>query len=93
MIRLLEKLHNDEFMDLSFIHSFLELEIFSKITEQFAQIAENYAREVDKEKMRAIGAQNLLKTITKQREQEQQEIQVIYNVIIDNISLTKHLAV
>lgn len=53
-----------------------ELETFRKITEQFIDIAENFAKQVDKEKMRAIGAQNLLKTITKLREQEQLEIQV-----------------
>lgn len=37
---------------------------------------EKFAKQVDVEKMRAIGAQNLLKTISKQRETEQQELQV-----------------
>ncbi|XP_065077197.1 intraflagellar transport protein 20 homolog [Ochlerotatus camptorhynchus] len=48
---------------------------FRRIIEQFASIVESFATEVDHEKMRAIGIQNLLKTFSKQRESEQQQIQ------------------
>lgn len=61
--------------------SFLELEEFRKISEQFIDITETFAKQVDIEKMRAIGAQNLLKAVSKQRETEQQEVQVIYMII------------
>lgn len=53
----------------------LELEEFRRISEYFIDLTESFARQVDVEKMRAIGAQNLLKTISKQRETEQQELQ------------------
>lgn len=55
---------------------FTELNEFRKISEHFIGITESFAKQVDVEKMRAIGAQNLLKTISKQRETEQQELQV-----------------
>ncbi|EAT47445.1 AAEL001463-PA [Aedes aegypti] len=48
---------------------------FRRIIEQFTSIVESFATEVDHEKMRAIGIQNLLKTFSKQRESEQQQIQ------------------
>ncbi|XP_062550911.1 intraflagellar transport protein 20 homolog [Armigeres subalbatus] len=51
------------------------LAAFRHIIEQFVSIVENFATEVDEEKMRAIGIQNLLKTFSKQRESEQQQIQ------------------
>ncbi|XP_055621469.1 intraflagellar transport protein 20 homolog [Toxorhynchites rutilus septentrionalis] len=52
-----------------------KLNEFRRITEQFTNIIENIAVEVDHEKMRAIGVQNILKTFSKQRESEQQQIQ------------------
>ncbi|XP_055613834.1 intraflagellar transport protein 20 homolog [Uranotaenia lowii] len=52
-----------------------KLEEFRRIIEQFSTIVESFASEVDREKMRAIGVQNLLKTFSKQREAEQQQIQ------------------
>ena len=42
----------------------------------FLTITDNFAGEVDQQKMRTIGVQNLLKTISKERENEQQQIQV-----------------
>lgn len=54
-----------------------ELNEFRKISEYFIGITESFAKQVDIEKMRAIGAQNLLKTTSKQRETEQQDLQVI----------------
>lgn len=62
-----------------YFHSFsffTELNEFRKISEHFIGITESFAKQVDIEKMRAIGAQNLLKTTSKQRETEQQELQV-----------------
>lgn len=56
---------------------------FHKISNQFVTIAESYASQVDQEKMRTIGAQNLLKTISKQRESEQQLIQVKFSSSIN----------
>ena len=53
-----------------------ELTEFRSIVERFASIVEGFAAEVDQEKMRAVGVQNLLKTFSKQRESEQQQIQV-----------------
>ncbi|EDS44840.1 conserved hypothetical protein [Culex quinquefasciatus] len=52
-----------------------ELGEFRGIIERFAGIVEGFAAEVDQEKMRAVGVQNLLKTFSKQRESEQQQIQ------------------
>jgi hypothetical protein len=43
---------------------------------------ESLAKEVEKEKMKAIGARNLLKSVAKQREAEQQQLQVAYMKII-----------
>jgi intraflagellar transport protein 20 len=39
-------------------------------------MAESLAKEVEKEKMKAIGARNLLKSVAKQREAERQQLQV-----------------
>jgi hypothetical protein len=39
-------------------------------------MADLLAKEVEKEKMKAIGARNLLKSVAKQREAEQQQLQV-----------------
>jgi intraflagellar transport protein 20 len=37
---------------------------------------DSLAKEVEQEKMKAIGARNLLKSLAKQREAEQQQLQV-----------------
>lgn len=49
---------------------------FRKIIDEFIGIAEAIVNDVEQEKMRAITAQNLLKSMAKQRESEQQDIQV-----------------
>lgn len=53
-----------------------ELKEFRKIIDEFIDIAETIVGEVEQEKMQAIAAQNHLKSISKQRESAQQEIQV-----------------
>ncbi|XP_058838356.1 intraflagellar transport protein 20 homolog [Topomyia yanbarensis] len=52
-----------------------KLDEFRQIIEQFVGIVESFSTEVDQEKMRAIGIQNLQKTFSKQKESEQQQIQ------------------
>lgn len=54
-----------------------ELIEFRKIIDEFIGIAETIVGEVEQEKMQAVAAQNHLKSISKQREFAQQEIQVI----------------
>jgi hypothetical protein len=39
-------------------------------------MVDSLAKDVEKEKMRAIGTRNLLKSVAKQREAEQQKLQV-----------------
>lgn len=53
-----------------------ELQEFRKIIDEFIGIAETIVGEVEQEKSQAIAAQNLLKSMAKQREAEQQDIQV-----------------
>lgn len=55
---------------------FLELQEFRKIIDEFIGIAETIVGDVEQEKNHAIAAQNLLKSMAKQREAEQQDIQV-----------------
>ncbi|KAJ9591379.1 hypothetical protein L9F63_002084 [Diploptera punctata] len=50
---------------------------FQKIADGFIQMADMLAKEVEKEKMKAIGARNLLKSVAKQREAEQQQLQAL----------------
>lgn len=54
----------------------LEIQEFRKIIDEFIGIAETIVSDVEQEKSRAIAAQNLLKSMSKQREAEQQDIQV-----------------
>lgn len=49
---------------------------FRKIIDEFIDIAETIVSDVEQEKSHAIAAQNLLKSMAKQREAEQQDIQV-----------------
>lgn len=66
-----------------------ELQEFRKIIDEFIEIAETIVNEVEQEKTRAIAAQNLLKSMAKLREAEQQEIQVKFKRLIF-ISEHKH---
>lgn len=54
----------------------LELQEFRKIIDEFISIAETIVNDVEQEKIQAIAAQNLLKSMAKQRDAEQQDIQV-----------------
>ncbi|GFN80617.1 intraflagellar transport protein 20 homolog [Plakobranchus ocellatus] len=50
---------------------------FQKIVGTFIEMVDSVAKEVEKEKMKAIGARNMLKSIAKQREAEQQQLQAL----------------
>ncbi|XP_060067900.1 intraflagellar transport protein 20 homolog [Ylistrum balloti] len=50
---------------------------FQKIVGTFIEVVDNVAKEVEKEKMKAIGSRNLLKSIAKQRESQQQQLQAL----------------
>ncbi|KAL3856556.1 hypothetical protein ACJMK2_011292 [Sinanodonta woodiana] len=50
---------------------------FQKIVGQFIEVVDNVAKEVEKEKMKAIGSRNMLKSIAKQREAQQQQLQAL----------------
>ncbi|GIY80051.1 intraflagellar transport protein 20 homolog [Caerostris darwini] len=50
---------------------------FQKVVDSFLQISETLSAEVEKEKLKAIGSRNLLKSITKQRETQQQQLQAL----------------
>jgi intraflagellar transport protein 20 len=50
---------------------------FQKIADGFILMADSLAKDVEKEKMRAIGTRNLLKSVAKQREAEQQKLQAL----------------
>lgn len=51
------------------------LQVFKKFGEDFYKISFNFAKDVENEKLRAIGTQNQLKTMAKQRQTEQQVYQ------------------
>lgn len=61
---------------------------FRQIAEEFIKIASNYAEIVDQQKMKTIGAQNLLKTFAKERELKQQRLQVIILVKCDMLCIS-----
>ncbi|KDR15474.1 intraflagellar transport protein 20 homolog [Zootermopsis nevadensis] len=50
---------------------------FQKIADGFILMTASLAKEVEKEKLKAIGARNLLKSVAKQREAEQQQLQAL----------------
>ncbi|XP_055373965.1 intraflagellar transport protein 20 homolog [Condylostylus longicornis] len=52
-----------------------KLQSFKILATDFVKTASNYSLDVEKEKIRAISAQNLLKTIFKQRQIQQQSFQ------------------
>lgn len=60
----------------SFLNGSTELQEFRKIIDEFIGIAETIVSDVEQEKNQAIAAQNLLKSMAKQREADQQDIQV-----------------
>jgi len=54
-----------------------EITEFESNSDEFIKILDNLAKEVEREKMRTIGARNLLRSIAKQREAQKQQIQVL----------------
>ncbi|XP_041456996.1 intraflagellar transport protein 20 homolog [Lytechinus pictus] len=50
---------------------------FQHIVGGFIDKVDQLAKEVEKEKMKAIGSRNLLKSISKQREAQQQQLQAL----------------
>lgn len=54
-----------------------EITEFEKNSDEFIRILDNLAREVEREKMRTIGARNLLRSVAKQREAQKQQMQVL----------------
>ncbi|KAK3587278.1 hypothetical protein CHS0354_034424 [Potamilus streckersoni] len=54
-----------------------KIDNFQKIVGQFIEVVDNVAKEVEKEKMKAIGSRNMLKSIAKQREAQQQQLQAL----------------
>ncbi|XP_067634394.1 intraflagellar transport protein 20 homolog [Eurosta solidaginis] len=52
-----------------------KLQDFKKYAEEFHKIVSSFSKDVEKAKLRAIGSQNLLKTIAKERQAEQQVYQ------------------
>ncbi|KAL0112051.1 hypothetical protein PUN28_013344 [Cardiocondyla obscurior] len=50
---------------------------FEKNSDDFIKILDNLAKEVEKEKMKTIGARNLLHSVEKQREAQKQQMQAL----------------
>ena len=50
---------------------------FQKIVGSFIEMVDTLAKEVEREKMKAIGSRNLLKSMTKQRESQQQQLHAL----------------
>lgn len=53
-----------------------EIEEFQKIGQKFITIMEGLAKEVESEKIKAIGARNILQGMEKQKENHQQQLHV-----------------
>lgn len=53
-----------------------EITDFEKNSNEFIRILDSLAKEVEREKMRTIGARNLLRSVAKQREAQKQQMQV-----------------
>jgi len=50
---------------------------FQNIVGGFIEMVDTLAKEVEKEKLKAIGSRNLLKSMTKQREAQQQQLRAL----------------
>lgn len=50
---------------------------FQKLVGSFIEVTDNLSKDVEKEKMKAIGSRNLLKSIAKQREAQKQQLQAL----------------
>ena len=60
-----------------FKYSFAEIGEFQGLVGSFIEMVDGLAKEVEQEKMRAIGARNLLKSIAKERESQKQQLQAL----------------
>lgn len=56
--------------------TFTEVQDFGKTISSLLEVLKELGDNVEKQKMAAIGAMNLLKSITKERESEQAKLQV-----------------
>jgi intraflagellar transport protein 20 len=65
---------------------FAEIGEFQRITDGLVTVVNKLQKQVEKEKMAAIGARNLVKSVTKQKEGQHQQLQV-------SLILTKFLAI
>ncbi|XP_064459549.1 intraflagellar transport protein 20 homolog [Ornithodoros turicata] len=54
-----------------------KMDEFQSIVDKYINVAEKLAESVEHEKMKAIGARNLLKSVEKQREMQQQQLQAL----------------
>lgn len=50
---------------------------FQSIVGSFIEMVDTLAKEVEKEKMKAIGSRNVLKSVAKQRETQQQQLRAL----------------
>ena len=57
--------------------TFSEIGEFQGLVGSFIEMVDGLAKEVEQEKMRAIGARNLLKSIAKERESQKQQLQAL----------------
>ncbi|XP_073982845.1 intraflagellar transport 20 isoform X2 [Rhodnius prolixus] len=57
------------------------LEAFKNISNGFIKLIDSLAKEVDREKIMAIGARNLVKSMAKQRDAQEQQLQLLVDVI------------
>lgn len=53
-----------------------EITEFEKNSDDFIKILDDLGKEVEKEKMKTIGARNVLRSIAKHREAQKQQMQV-----------------
>nr|XP_054748050.1 intraflagellar transport protein 20 homolog [Lytechinus pictus] len=60
-----------------YLFNLTEIGDFQHIVGGFIDKVDQLAKEVEKEKMKAIGSRNLLKSISKQREAQQQQLQAL----------------
>ncbi|KAH8356682.1 hypothetical protein KR084_007081 [Drosophila pseudotakahashii] len=70
-----------------FFQYYNNLNIFKKLTLDIRKIYATFTKNLDKEKLRSIGTQNQLKTISNQRQSEQQIYQ--YEILEQTVELER----
>nr|XP_002130224.1 intraflagellar transport protein 20 homolog [Ciona intestinalis] len=59
-------------------HEFVsKIDQFQKLVGSFIEMTDTIAKDVENEKMKAIGSRNMLKSIAKQRESQQQQLKAL----------------